>query len=213
MIAATHPDSVTRVTSIVALGLAVASLVWQAATFLLSGARVRARIVEGLRNPATGGVMVATLSTYSDGGAAVRASGFHEHVVGIEARNAGRMSTTITGWSISFGGGVAVYTNATDPRNMALPYRLEPESPMMWWAEADHIIQWAEAVWKGGHTGRVVGRIEAGGRRTVRTSNSLRVVRGRIVVRERLVPRFRYAVVPRRRLARGLARVRRNRRS
>ena len=135
-------DTAALVIAIISLVLAVLSLAWQAVTFVLTGPRVKVCLKEGLRGPL--GVMIAPPSVYTDAGrAALEADGYTEHVLAVVVTNAGRSATTVRGWSLHFGNGV-VYTNQMDPRNPALPHRLEPHTTETWYATVDEIAPFVE---------------------------------------------------------------------
>jgi hypothetical protein len=126
----------TLVIAVVGVSLAVLSIAWQAATFILTGPRVKVELHEGLRGPL--GVMVASLNVYTDDGrAALERSGYDEHVLAITAINNGRLPATITSWSVRFGNG-ASQSVGLDRQNPELPYRLEAHSSATWYMLAEH---------------------------------------------------------------------------
>lgn len=130
-------ETATLVIAVIGLALATASLAWQAATFFLTGPRVKVYLREGFRGP--GGVMIAPPSVYTDSGrVTLEQQGYTEHVVAIEAINRGRLPTTVRNWALRFGNR-ASYTNPTDPRNPTLPYRLEPFTSVTWYAPVEHL--------------------------------------------------------------------------
>jgi hypothetical protein len=126
-------QTATLVIAVVGVALATLSLGWQAATFLLSGPRVKVFLAQGYRGP--GGVMLAPIETYSDGGAAIARMGFTEHVLAVHAVNRGRLPASITNWTVRFSNG-ATYMNPTDTLNPKLPYRLEAHADATWYAPA-----------------------------------------------------------------------------
>ncbi len=129
------------VIAIVGVGLATLSLGWQAATFFLSGPRIKVNLREGLRGPL--GLMLAPASIYTaEGRAALERMGYTEQVVAVEAVNRGRLGATVNNWSVKFGNG-AIYGNPSDMRNPQLPYRLEPHTSMTWCVPMDelHVLQ------------------------------------------------------------------------
>jgi len=187
-------DSVTRVTAIVALGLSAASIAWQLATFFLSGPRVRVRLWEGFRNPATGGVMLGALSNYSDGGKAIRAMGFTDHVVGAMARNSSRLPTTVTGWSIRFAGGVGVYMRPGDMLNPKLPYRLEAKESQGWFADVSDIGPWMVKLAAVGKREGSRGVIDLGPGKSIQSRDAVHVVNGAVVIRRPLLLRTLFGI-------------------
>jgi hypothetical protein len=129
---------------IAAAGLALAglSLGWQAATFFMSGPRVKASLSEGFRGPL--GVMIAPPAVYTDEGlAALEQQGYTEHVVSVTATNKGRLPTTVRSWSLHFGNR-AIFNNPQDSRNPALPHRLEPHTAETWYAPLEDIVPFVE---------------------------------------------------------------------
>jgi hypothetical protein len=124
----------TLVIAVVGLALAAVSLAWQAASFFLSGPRVRVSLEEALRLPATGALMVGPLEIYTDAGRnQLDDDGYTQHVLVVSAGNRGRMGADVTGWAIIFGNG-ARWTHPGFLGNPRLPYRLEPFTNVMWCA-------------------------------------------------------------------------------
>ena len=78
-------DEVTLVFAVLGLVLAVASLVWQFASFQLSGPRVRVRLREGLRD--LQGVLIGPPAMYPNA--------VGEHVLAVEVVNSGRLPATV----------------------------------------------------------------------------------------------------------------------
>jgi hypothetical protein len=115
----------------------------------------------------------------------------------VDAANTGRLPATVTGWSIAIAGNAAVYTNPTDPRNPAVMHRLESHANQWWWATASDIEWYINAFEKKHGAGRVHarGKVDFGGRRTVESSNTLKMVNGQFVasktLRARLLARVR----------------------
>ncbi len=127
----------TLVIAVVGVTLAALSLGWQAATFFLTGPRVKVYLREGFRGPR--GVMIAPPSIYTEGGLeALGRMGYVDHVLAVEAVNRGRLPATVHNWAIRFGNNV-VYTNPADPQNPQLPYRLESHTSASWYAPLDDL--------------------------------------------------------------------------
>lgn len=59
--------------------------------------------------------------------------GFSEEALAIVVRNVGRLPASVTDWGVSFSEKGWGYSNALDPINPALPYRLEPGSKETWY--------------------------------------------------------------------------------
>jgi hypothetical protein len=126
-------NTVALVFAVVGVVLALVSLGWQAATFFLSGPRVKVSFAEGLRG-AHDGVMIGPPSIYTEAGReALEADGYTERVVAVTARNVGRMATTASMWAIRFGNGT-LYTLAAHPRNRPVPFRLDAFEEVTWYA-------------------------------------------------------------------------------
>jgi hypothetical protein len=134
--AATHVSShatIALVVAIVGLALAVASLAWQAATFVLSGSRVRVELLPG----ATGrGMLIThTAETWTPANISMLAKqGMTEEVLAVEARNVGRMAATIQKMQAKLANGVGL--EPTTHPHAPLPFRLEAGSSEKWWVQA-----------------------------------------------------------------------------
>ncbi|HWD37317.1 MAG TPA: hypothetical protein VG944_00585 [Fimbriimonas sp.] len=127
----------TLIIAVVGIVLAGLSLGWQAATFTLSGPRVKVNLREGFRGPR--GIMIAPPAVYTDNGLETLAQqGYSEHVLAVEAINRGRLPATIENWSLRFGNGAA-YSNPTDGGNLSLPYRLDSHTRANWYAPAANL--------------------------------------------------------------------------
>lgn len=129
-------EILTLVVAIVGVSLALASLAWQAATFVLSGSRVRVALRRGALRRTVGGAARALgpLQPRAKDYAVMRSQGFTDEILAVEVRNVGRMAvsvedvaaTTEDGWS---------FQRAADPENPALPHRLEPGAKETWHVE------------------------------------------------------------------------------
>lgn len=130
-IAESTSDALTLVIAIVGLVLAAASLAWQAATFLMTGARVKVKLQRGALGP--GGCVLGPVS----GGMPpeeLAQQGYVDPVLAVEVTNVGRLPTTITGWHAVLENGI-LFSNPLDPTNPELPYRLEAQSRAIWYAD------------------------------------------------------------------------------
>ncbi len=121
----------TLIIAVLGLVLSVASLTWQAATFVLSGSRVRADLRHGARN--------ATTAVSGPPGSQqlqfLAAQGFTEEVIGIEVRNVGRLAASIESVAATLAGGVQ-FTQLRDSGGPPLPHTLEPQSAAKWFLPA-----------------------------------------------------------------------------
>ncbi|SRR6266567_2577895 len=121
----------TLIIAVLGLVLSVASLTWQAATFVLSGSRVRADLKHGAAN--AGGVVHGPPG--SQPLASLAAQGFTEEVIGVQVRNEGRLATTIDKVEASLANGLKVNLFGALP-GPSLPHRLEPQSSAVWFMPA-----------------------------------------------------------------------------
>ena len=131
-------NTATLVIAVVGLALSAVAITWQAATFMLTGPRIRVRLREGLRG--LGGVMIAPPTMYTPAGRQVlEQQGYTEAVIAIEVVNRGRLPTTVDRWTIRFGNGAA-YLNPGDLQNPPLPHRLEPHTNATWYAPVENLV-------------------------------------------------------------------------
>src|SRR5919204_5203102 len=96
--------TLTDFIAVLSLILAVASLTWQAATFALSGSRLRADLRHGARNATvavTGVPGSQSLDTLTQ-------QGFTEEVFGVEVRNVGRLAAEVSRVQVALANGVKV---------------------------------------------------------------------------------------------------------
>jgi len=121
----------TLVIAVLGLVLAVVSLTWQAATFVLSGSRVRAELKHGARNA---GVAV-TGPPGSQQLKSLAAQGFTEEVIGVEVRNVGRLAATVDRVQAAIAGGIKLEM-LRELAGPSLPHRLEPQSAASWFVPA-----------------------------------------------------------------------------
>lgn len=133
----TSLEIVTLVVATVGVSLALASLVWQAATFVLSGSRVCLTLRRGFikldaqgRTMRAAGPLQLSASEYAE----MRRKGFDEEVLIVEVRNRGRMAVSVEGVSATTDDGWG-FERAADPENPALPHRLEPGAKQTWHVE------------------------------------------------------------------------------
>jgi hypothetical protein len=128
-------DTTTLVIAVVGLALAATSLAWQAATFALTGSRVRAEILRG-------GIGRGALVTYppdkwtETSVAALVREGFTNEVVAVEVRNVGRLPVSVQKITAYLANGIGFSPFETQP---PLPFRLEAGSSERWWIEAAQV--------------------------------------------------------------------------
>ena len=125
---AASSDTTTLVIAVVGLALAAASLAWQAATFALTGSRVKAEILHGALG--RGGLVTSPPDKWTPNSRAVLASqGFSQEVVAVEVRNVGRMPATVQKVTAYLDNGVGL---VQEQSNKPLPCRLEAGSSEKW---------------------------------------------------------------------------------
>ncbi|MGN6867450.1 MAG: hypothetical protein ACTHMY_03490 [Solirubrobacteraceae bacterium] len=158
--------------------LALASLGWQAFTFLRSGSRVE--VV--LRHGATDFTRVVTMQgpLHAEQARQLQSQGLHQPVFGIEVINSGRGPTSVQAVEIAFDNGAA-FTGEYLANPPALPHRMEGESETTWLMDAIHVHSAATAFYKFGNPpGQpqvVRGRVRLGGRKKpVVSKNAIRVL-------------------------------------
>jgi len=118
----------TLAIAVLSLVLSVVSLTWQAATFVLSGSRVRAYLTRGARN-------ADVVVTAPSGWQQLAAQGLTEEVIGIEVRNVGRLAASIDTVHAALAGGTKT-TMLQSISGPPLPHRLEPQSSAAWYLPA-----------------------------------------------------------------------------
>jgi hypothetical protein len=114
---------VSLVVGICGVVLASLSLGWQAATYVLTGGRVKVGLrVGGLGN---GGMITAPSNSLSANWWEQLASqGYRRPTVAVTVANVGRQPVTVARWGLKSGLGVSLYP-AADSIGPPLPYRLE----------------------------------------------------------------------------------------
>jgi hypothetical protein len=164
-------DVVTLAVAVVGAVLGAASLAWQAATFALSGSRVRVRMHRGAISSDGSRRISAPLEVSDDTWAAMQAQGFTRDVLIVEARNVGRMPVSVERTAIAADSGFG-FEWAGDPTNPALPHRLEPGAKASWHTPL-------EAMWG---VARVTGRVhrvwmtvELGNGKVLKTKESINI--------------------------------------
>lgn len=105
--------------ALVALGLSVLSLAWQAWTWRNSGPVVRVEVSNAITDAVTPGEA--------------------EHFVAVDVFNSGRAATSITGWGIAMQGAGNMYVTRPPRISASLPSRLEPHSKVSFFVGADEL--------------------------------------------------------------------------
>src|SRR3954451_16923534 len=121
------------IVAIVGVTLASASLAWQAASFALSGHRVRVELRRGgiRRGPGGTARLAGPLSPSASQVQMMREQGFNDDLVIVEVRNVGRMAVSIESVSINADDDWG-FSYLSDPENPSLPHRLEAGSKESW---------------------------------------------------------------------------------
>jgi hypothetical protein len=108
------------VIAVVGLALSVASIVWQAAQYLLTGGRVRLELLRG----AMGRGLITTNRPDRWDGGAMAAQGFTAEILAVRVRNVGRLPVVVEGVSVAIDGGTKV-GQTSQGASPNLPHRLE----------------------------------------------------------------------------------------
>jgi len=184
----------TFVLAVVGTALAAASLVWQAATYVLAGGRAQVDLQVGALNPHGHGMMTAQPCDYDKVWTEQLAEqGYTRPVVSVRVRNVGRLPVTVQRWSLDClqevvqGGGlfrslfehrgtVAGLVPIADSIGPSLPHRLEPGASETWSVDAQAVHAFAEVNRKTFKltTAELVGKVELGTGRTHKTRRSIR---------------------------------------
>ena len=134
-------DITTLGVAIAGFGLALASLGWQAATYVLSGSRVRAEVLLG----ATDGTTLVTYPPDKLTAATVAMhaqQGITNPVIAVEVRNIGRMAAQVQRVTAHLNTGVGL--QPLNQPHAPFPHRLEAGSAERWWVDA-HAVRSAAA--------------------------------------------------------------------
>jgi hypothetical protein len=166
-------EILTLVVAIVGVSLALASLAWQAATFVLSGSRVRLTLRRGALRRTVGGVArMSGLQLSASDYAVMHKQGFTEEILLVEVRNRGRMAVSVEDVSATTEDGWG-FQRAADPENPSLPHRLEPGAKETWHIELSvfqHLVN------TDGKQRKVWMRVELGTGKVLRTKQATLVV-------------------------------------
>ncbi|ROR89335.1 hypothetical protein [Nocardioides aurantiacus] len=106
----------TTVIALIALGLSLVSLAWQAWSWKRTGPVVKVQVTNAITDAVTGEP---------------------EHYVEVDAVNKGRSATTIMGWGFSMPDGGNVHQMNPLRISEKIPFRLEPHSRARFFIEGD----------------------------------------------------------------------------
>jgi hypothetical protein len=160
-------DVTTLVIAVFGLVLSLAALCWQAATWHLSGPRVRVEMLVG----ATNGRQYGTVPVKEGWQKPVedfRAQGLGERLLAAKILNVGRQATQVVGYSAGTDTGVKLGVVAAPPGTPPLPHRLEAESQVLYYLDLEDLTS-ALALLHGTHqqAKTVMMHAELGSGRTV----------------------------------------------
>lgn len=166
-------DALTLIIAVLGLVVATGSAIWQAATFVLEGGRVKLALQVGTttgRSLITGNVDVIgneALHKMIDqhGGTAV---------IAIEVRNVGRAPVTVQRWGVRLASGVSLV-----PLDLSigekLPYRLDGGEQQTWAMDLEPVVDAVRVAKDVFHNdeGSAWGFVDLGNGKTVRTRQSV----------------------------------------
>jgi hypothetical protein len=135
----------TLLIAVLGVVMSALSLGWQAATFVLTGGRVKAELRVGAMNAAGLVTMPASSLTSDSMKEALQAQGGGQPVVAVRVRNVGRLPVTITDWSLATTtkGGIAMTPVGTSI-GPPLPHRMEAGDTAMWAVDIRNVIALVE---------------------------------------------------------------------
>lgn len=131
----------TLAVAIVGLVLAVASLVWQAATFVLSGSRVKAALLVGTYRP--DGLLTWKVEEVNN----ITPRPDALPVVVVQVTNSGRTDVDVVGWSLDFGEGASLHP-APIGASRPVPFRLQHGSQETLFLELARVYESAYAMYE-----------------------------------------------------------------
>lgn len=155
--------------------LACLSLGWQAATYVLTGGRVKVTLLVGALG--NGGMVTGSPDKLKpDWFEQVARQGYRSPVVGVKVANVGRQPVTVAQWSVvcPLAGSLTPVGSSIGP---PLPHRLEVGESSTWAVDMHDVRTLMEATRKVIARGRPVvafGQVELGDGRTKRSAGELR---------------------------------------
>jgi hypothetical protein len=136
----------TFVLAVIGVGLSIASLTWQAATFVLSGTRLECELRMGAIGPLMRGFMTMPVKDWTGLTPTIKSQGFTMERVFIVVRNTGRLATSVTGYALKTNTGQRFGTTQAECWEKPLPRRLEPGDSETWSLSSADAYAIAEAV-------------------------------------------------------------------
>ncbi len=164
-------DPATLILASLGVGLALASLLWQGLTFLISGSRVSVKVRVGLKG--VGSVVTLPHAATPKEVQFMRSQGFTEPVFAVQVNNTGRGSTSVVSVDLVFEDGGAVGDAALDP---PVPFTLVGESEQSWYLDARLASGYVKAIEQVKPTGQpraARGRVKLGSKKVVISKNSI----------------------------------------
>jgi len=126
----------TLVIAVAGVTLAALSLGWQAATFVLTGGRVKVELRVGAMHGTASHMVTQSVSSGLPDPERLQADGYTRPVVAVQVRNVGRMAVTVEDWSLFTSPGSRI---ALQPVGQSigppLPHRLEAGATGTWAVE------------------------------------------------------------------------------
>lgn len=156
----------------VGLVLAVASLVWQFATFRLNGPRIRTTLRIG-----TVGAGLTTTPVrpgWQQSLVQLVEQGAGQPVVAVEVRNVGRAASTIIGYQAQLDNGMTYMLTSAPLGGVTLPHRLEAEDQVTFWMPYEDCVRFMHGSRMTSRPGRALTmRVQLGSGRSVETKEKL----------------------------------------
>jgi hypothetical protein len=134
---------VSLVVGICGLVLATLSLAWQAASYVLTGGRVKVRLrVGGFGN---GGMITAPPNRLTaNWWESLASEGFERPIVAVTVANVGRQPVTVARWGLTSGLGMSLYP-AADSIGPSLHHRLEVGESATWAVDLASVLDFIQA--------------------------------------------------------------------
>lgn len=167
-------DFITLGLAILGVGLAALSLGWQAATFYLSGSRVRVTMHRGALRREFGATtrMTGPVTASDRDIERMREQGFDHDVVVAIVRNRGRLAVSVDGVTATSRDGWG-FARLADPENPSLPFRLEPGAKETWHVDLEPLQMLADG---DNESREVFMLVELGTGKVARSKESLTIV-------------------------------------
>jgi hypothetical protein len=132
--------------SIIALVMSALSLGWQAATFVLTGGRVKVELRIGAMHAGSWGMIHAPVDALEHTWSDVQAEqGYVDRVIVVLVRNVGRLPVSVMEWSVMAEPTGASFRPVGHSIGPDLPYRLDPGTTETWAVRLSEIVAPIEA--------------------------------------------------------------------